>query len=223
MQKYYLAMVQAFVSFLAICLLSSIKMSYIIGSYFSFFSAANIMLPLTGLSGGAMAVFAIVLFRIAKMIAIGNINPWSFLVHGLPGIGAALYFVPAYAFIMRLLIPAACILLFIAHPVGFQAAAYTLFWFIPMVIYFSKTNYLFFHALSSTFVAHAVGSVIWLYTVPMAAAVWLDLIPLVLVERTVYALGMVLVYTIVAKTVALYNVVAQKMSCTSRSIFIAQK
>ncbi len=48
------------------------------------------------------------------------------------------------------------------------------------------------HALASTFIAHAVGSVIWLYTVPMVASAWLALIPIVACERLLYTAGIVM-------------------------------
>jgi hypothetical protein len=48
--------------------------------------------------------------------------------------------------------------------------------------------------LGSTFIAHAVGSTIWIYTVPMTAQMWLGLMPLVAIERLCFATGMVVSY-----------------------------
>jgi len=67
---------------------------------------------------------------------------------------------------IRLLLPIVCMGLFIIHPVGAQAFAYSLYWLIPVVLFFVPQRFLFLQALGSTFIAHAVGSVIWLYTVP---------------------------------------------------------
>ncbi len=50
------------------------------------------------------------------------------------------------------------------------------------------------HCLASTFIAHSVGSVLWLYTGTMSAAVWMSLIPVVAIERFVFAGGMMVVY-----------------------------
>ena len=58
-------------------------------------------------------------------------------------------------------------ILFIAHPVGAAAAPYAFYWFIPIFIAMMRNRTLWHDALASTFTAHAVGSVIWLYTVPM--------------------------------------------------------
>jgi hypothetical protein len=57
---------------------------------------------------------------------------------------------------------------------------------------------LFLQALGSTFIAHAVGSVIWLYTVPMTAAMWMGLMPIVLFERIAFALGMVIAHYVIS-------------------------
>lgn len=76
-----------------------------------------------------------------------------------------------------------CAMLFWAHPLGAQAGLYTLVWAIPLVT-LSSPN-LYNQALTSTFIAHAVGSVIWLYAGlgPATAAGWITLIPLVIIER----------------------------------------
>ena len=79
---------------------------------------------------------------------------------------------------MQILVPVLCMALFGLHPVGSQAFAYTLYWLIPVTLYimsslvnvlprFQQFTPIFLQALSSTFIAHAVGSVIWLYTVGM--------------------------------------------------------
>jgi len=95
---------------------------------------------------------------------------------------------------IRCLMPLGCMLLFVLHPVGADAWIYAMYWWIPVILYITQRNDLFAMALGSTFVAHAVGSVIWLYTVPMAASTWLALIPIVLIERLLFALGMVVLY-----------------------------
>src|SRR5216684_1589321 len=63
---------------------------------------------------------------------------------------------------IRLLLPIACMGLFVIHPIGAQAFVYSLYWLIPVILYFIPQRSLFLQALGSTFIAHAVGSVIWL-------------------------------------------------------------
>ena len=101
---------------------------------------------------------------------------------------------------LHVLLPLACMALFITHPVGNEAVAYSFYWFIPMITWalrHSKTTSMsFIIALQSTFVAHAVGSVIWLFTVPMAPVQWLALIPIVAIERLTIAGTSALLYEV---------------------------
>ena len=80
------------------------------------------------------------------------------------------------------------------HPVGGQAWLYSMLWVIPVAMYLMGSTYLFAQSLSATFVAHAVGSVLWLYAVPMTPQIWLGLIPVVLLERLAIAGGMTVLH-----------------------------
>ena len=92
-------------------------------------------------------------------------------------------------FMLNLLLPATCMAIFMLHPVAGQAAPYALYWLIPITIFAlctgPKSPVLL--ALQSTFVAHAVGSIIWLFVIPTTPEQWLALIPLVAVERCTMA------------------------------------
>ena len=100
-------------------------------------------------------------------------------------------------FMLNFLLPATCMAIFMLHPVAGQAAPYALYWLIPITIW-SLTwirqahherlqNSPLLLALQSTFVAHAVGSIIWLFVIPTTPEQWLALIPLVAVERCTMA------------------------------------
>lgn len=98
-------------------------------------------------------------------------------------------------------VPLACFVSFILHPTVGQGWVYALFWIIPMALFFLQQANLvrknaFVTALRSTFIAHAIGSVIWCYMVPMGAQRWLALIPVVAVERLFFASAMTSVYRI---------------------------
>lgn len=172
---------------------SFFKVSFIIGSWAAFFSAASIAVPLvgafTGMSG-AIGIFGLGI--LVRYVISGNL-PFIFLAYHIPGFCASAYFASS-SFIVRLLLPLACMAAFIAHPVGGAAWVYSLYWLIPIALYVMRKKSLFLTALGSTFTAHAVGSVIWLYANPMTAGAWLALIPVVLVERLVFASGMVVAY-----------------------------
>lgn len=97
-------------------------------------------------------------------------------------------------------VPLAGMALFLAHPVGAQAWAYSLLWLIPISASFFAGN-LFARSLASTFQAHVIGSVGFLYLVGLPAAAWVALIPVVLIERGIFALGISLTYVAMASAV----------------------
>ncbi len=92
-------------------------------------------------------------------------------------------------------VPALAMLVFWLNPVGQQAWVYALYWTIPILVKFLPDR-LIFRSYGATFTAHAVGSVLFLYTVPTAPALWIALIPIVAFERTVFALGISATYLV---------------------------
>jgi hypothetical protein len=99
--------------------------------------------------------------------------------------------------LLQVIIPLTCMALFILHPVGSQAWFYSMYWLIPVALFAGKKlgyHSVFSTALSSTFIAHAIGSVMWLYTSNLTATSWIALIPRVAVERSVFAAGSTLTY-----------------------------
>jgi len=162
------------------------KMSFVFGSMRGFLSGSAATMPLLGMFGGGPVGLSVFSLSIIVRYLLFGAASLSILAFYVPGFCAFLYF--SYKNVVtRLLIPLACMILFILHPVGSQAFLYSFFWLIPIAIYFVKSKNLFLHALASTFIAHAVGSVIWLYTVQMNAAVWYSLIPIVILERIAIA------------------------------------
>lgn len=95
---------------------------------------------------------------------------------------------------INFIVPALCAFLFVANPIGSQIPAYTLYWLIPVIITFSGIQNMFLKALGSTFIAHAVGTVIFVYCVPSDVNLWANLAKIVWLERIIIALGMTLVY-----------------------------
>jgi hypothetical protein len=184
----------AFIGFMAGAqLLKACKISFIFGSYAAFFSFNNSLQPLSGLFGLGMASL-IAIGKIAlSMLLLGHMIPLYQIAFHLPGLCAAYYWASS-SIIIRLLMPIICMILFMLHPVGGQAWVYAMYWLIPIALYFVRKNNLFLQALGSTFIAHAVGSVIWLYTVPMPASAWYALLPVVIIERMMFAMGMVAMY-----------------------------
>jgi len=171
---------------------SFFKVSFIVGSYVAFFSATSMIMPLTGLFGGigsSSGVFFVSM--IIRLLCIGSL-PFKYLAYHIPGLFAAFY-LGSSSWLVRLLVPIVCMVLFMMHPVGALAFPYALYWLIPVGLYWVKRKPFFLEALGSTFTAHAVGSVIWIYATPTSVVFWYGLLPVVLVERLLFATGMVLV------------------------------
>ncbi len=167
------------------------KMSPIVGSSFGFFSMSDVVMPLTG----ALS------FTLSLCVAAARsgltfwylASPVKALVYHIPGLAAsAAWARPSWA--VRIALPALCMILFIAHPIGRYAMPYTFYWLIPMAIHLVGRRSIFLQALASTFIAHAVGSVIWLYCKQIPVVIWWDLIPVVAAERLFNALVMTVAY-----------------------------
>jgi hypothetical protein len=164
------------------------KVSLIIGSKLAFFSFASIAAPLIGVFGGLGVLLGVGLIKIGFSFLFGYGILFS-LLNFLPHMAAANYFNSDSVF--KLVLPLAAMAIFIVHPEG--SFIYALLWLIPVVCYFSKNN-IFAKSLGATFSAHAVGSVVWLFTVPMMSAMWPGIIFVALLERLLFALGISIAY-----------------------------
>ena len=156
-------------------------------------SLATLLTPLGMLGGGVLGLLGYM-----SGIAL-------FKTFGLPTfMGALSWHVwnnNAYAdwrrYALSLGLPAASIMLFACHPVGQDAFVYTAYWLIPAVTAFlipRQPAGLFkkiLIALNTTFISHAVGSLLVLYTVHTESLFWIALIPRVAIERSVSVAGMV--------------------------------
>jgi len=57
-------------------------------------------------------------------------------------------------------------------------------------------------SLGATFTAHAVGGAIWIWVFNLPAAVWISLIPVVIMERGIFALGISASYILMNNVLA---------------------
>ncbi len=172
---------------------SLFKVSFMLGSYTAFFSLSNAIMPVSGAYTGMLgATLATSIGMLLRMMMGGSLFALSYTAQWLPGLFAAYYFA-SRSFALRAGVPLLCMLFFALKS---SVWVYSLFWLIPIAVYLSKTNNLFVTALGSTFTAHAVGSVIWLYTMPTTNALWYSLMPIVPIERVLFALGMVATYRV---------------------------
>ena len=172
------------------------------------FSIFYMLVPLIGLFLGTMGIVGVFFF--SKILLGFSLGLIPLTTTGLPTLAAALVWrlsdsrknnlrIKLARFAFGVLIPVTSILLFVFHPSVGYGWWYSLYWLIPVGLYtvqmlgWSKSS-VFATAISSTFIAHAVGSLIWCYLIPMSPDQWLALIPVVAVERFVFAVGMTAFY-----------------------------
>lgn len=188
--------ISSFMFGLATKMSSICKISFIFGSHMAYFSMSSIITPLSGAFLGISGGFLVLLTRLFIHALFFKTITFSFLAFCIPGYCASLYWATRSS-LVRVFIPLACMILFVVHPIGSQAFIYSFYWLLPISFYILSYRSLFLEALGSTFVAHAVGSVIWLYTTPTTVEMWLGLIPVVALERCLFALGMVVMYRVI--------------------------
>lgn len=174
----------------------TVDLSYIWGSQSQSFTMFQFMGPVGGgiLGPGIGAAVAVAVDFAAKII-LGKMS-WDLVGF------IRLFTVAAAALCFGMvrkekwagtIIPVIGMILFWANPVGAEAWGYALLWLIPIAASFLASN-LFMRSLASTFQAHIVGSLAFLYFVGLPASAWWALIPLVIVERTLFAAGISITY-----------------------------
>jgi len=159
------------------------------------FTLFQFMGPIAGgFLGAGIGAISVLLAEVVSFFWLGKAFDMVNLLRLAPMLFAAAYFA-AYSRgkFAGALVSLACMAAFIAHPVGAQAWAYSLYWLIPSVALILP-EHLFLRSLGSTFTAHSIGSVVWLYTFPSAPAFWLALIPVVAFERLLFASGISVSY-----------------------------
>ncbi|MFH1545088.1 MAG: hypothetical protein ABIE23_03305 [archaeon] len=171
-----------------------LNFSSVIGSEAQYFTFFQFFGPIAGgFLGAGIGAISVLVAELIEFIAVGKAFSFVNLFRLTPMLFAAVFFA-VYARkkvkskALMAVIPLACIFFFVMHPVGNQAWFYALYWLIPIAtILFTKR--LFFRSLGATFTAHAIGSTVWLYTIPMPATAWIALIPITAMERILFALG----------------------------------
>ena len=134
---------------------------------------------------GMVAVFLMQFVNFLKDGAV--VQDVGTIIRFFPMLFAVFYF--ARKSNLNLIIPVLAIIAFLAHPIGQTVWYYTLFWTIPIIAHFFRDRFLLARALGATFTAHAVGGALWIWAFAMPAGVWISLIPVVAMERTLFALG----------------------------------
>lgn len=183
-----------FIFFSFVFIASKISLFKIVGANQSF-TLFEFLYPLPSAFLGSLYGAGIVLIvKILNWLLSGQSLDLITFLRFFPAIFAAIYFSSRSKF--NLAVPIICMFLFWIHPVGRLAFPYGIFWLIPILVFPFKKN-LPLNALGTTFIAHALGSVAFLYFIPLPAEIWRSLIPVVLMERFIFAIGISLSYLLV--------------------------
>ena len=153
------------------------------------FTVYDVFAPIAGSFIGTIpGIIAVFLMQFFNFTAQGaHIQDAGTIIRFLPILFAALYFAKKGK--LNFIVPTIAIVLFIAHPIGRTVWYFSLFWTIPIIAYFFRDRFLFARALGTTFTAHAVGGALWIWIFSLPSAVWNSLIPVVAIERLLFALG----------------------------------
>lgn len=149
----------------------------------------------SGFLGTIPGVIAVFLMQLINFIWHGfTLSNTAAIIRLFPMAFAALYFGKKTK--LNILIPLLAILAWNLNPAGQAAWFYSLFWLIPVACYFLQNKFLLAKSLGATFTAHAVGGALWIYAFPLPKAVWLALIPVTAMERSLFAIGIAATYLI---------------------------
>ncbi|MBT3814644.1 hypothetical protein HOE37_01485 [Candidatus Woesearchaeota archaeon] len=207
-----------------------INFSPVLGAENQFFTLYQFFGPTAGaflgpIFGGIAVLFA----QLADFLIMGKEWTWVSILRFLPMLFAAYYFGMSVKKRnqnwIKVTVPLICIALFIYHPIGRQAWVYSLYWLIPVfaVILPKKVpGKLLFRSLGATFAAHAVGTAIWIWTIPSTVGMWLTLIPITGYERLLFGLGIAGSY-VIFNTALDYAVEKWKISFPAQELFLSKK
>ncbi|MBD3210877.1 hypothetical protein GF318_05860 [Candidatus Micrarchaeota archaeon] len=144
-----------------------------------------------GVLGPVGGVASVLLVSVSNFLLTGQALELPVIVSFFTMTMATLYFGSRHRMVAA--VPLLCMVLFWLHPFGVQAWVYALFWLIPAVALFFKSN-IIARSLGTTFTAHSIGSVAYLYAFNIPAGVWMGLIPVTAFERLLFAAGIAVFY-----------------------------
>ena len=151
--------------------------------------------------GGLGGVIAVAMTQLGNMIFHRPDLAWSIVaIRFLTPMAAAWYFSKKNRF--NIIIPVIAIIAFIANPVGGSAWYFASLWLIPIICYFWQDRSLVARALGATFMAHAVGGALWVWTWNTSTAYWTGLMPIVIKERLIFAAGIAISYLVMNNVLA---------------------
>ncbi len=176
---------------------NKINFSALVGAENQFFTLFQFFGPIAGgFLGSVFGVIAVLFAEIIDFFVSGK-NPALLNILRLTPMLFAAYYFGSKKRNLSVIVPIIAIAAFVLHPVGRQVWFFSLFWTIPIIAKLLPQKYsgsVISKSLGATFTAHSVGGAIWVWTVPMTAAQWVALIPIVIYERTLFASGIAVSY-----------------------------
>ena len=155
----------------------------------------------TGFIGVVPGVIAVFFMQFVNFLIHGaQVVDAGTIIRFFPMLFAAWYFGRKSKF--NWLVPLVAIVVFVAHPIGRTVPYFAAFWFIPIAMYPLRDRSLLARALGTTFSAHAVGGALWIWVFALPKAVWVSLIPVVAMERALFAIGITVMYVVLNNVLA---------------------
>ncbi len=154
------------------------------------FTLFDLIAPISGaFLGTGLGIVSVLAMQVINLLihGIGSISIAS-MIRLVPTLAGVWFFAKKEG--KLLILPAISIIAFNLHPIGRTVWFYSLFWTIPFIVYPFREKFLIARSLGATFTAHAVGGAIWIWVFNLPANVWISLIPVVVMERSIFALGM---------------------------------
>lgn len=175
------------------------------------FTLFDVFAPISGaFLGSIYGVIAVFAMQGVNLFFQGVINiDKGAIIRLFPTLFAVLYFALATKSRDKnsyiLFVPIISIIIFNLHPIGKTVWFYSLFWLMPLIAWPFRERFLLARALGATFTAHSVGGAIWIWVFNLPAAVWVSLIPIVAMERAIFALGISASYILVNNVLAIFK------------------
>jgi len=202
-----------------------INFSPLVGAESQFFTMFQFFGPIAGSFLGPVFGIIVVFFsQLVDFFIVGKEASWINLLRMMPMLLAAYYF-GSKKQTLRVLVPIACMILFVVHPVGQQAWFYSLLWLVPILGVVLPKKFpgkLLFRSFGATFTAHAVGTALWIYTVPSTPQMWAGLLPITAYERFLFGLGIAGSYVVV-NTMLNYVLDKWKFNVPNNVLFLNRK
>lgn len=170
-----------------------VPLSQLIGSKAKFTLFDSFGPIATSFIGTVPGIIAVFLAQLTNFLLHGaQIVDAGTVIRFFPMLFAAWYFAKPRK--INIVIPILAIIAFNLHPIGRSAWYFSLFWLIPIASEFLRDKSLIARALGATFTAHAIGGAAWVWTFGLSKAIWTSLIPIVAMERSMFALGICVTY-----------------------------